>query len=89
MKLLRGGSNPNPTLNQNLNPSPSPSPNRNPDPNPNQERLHAKHRLEAAAVTAHLNKEKNAMANISPAGEERVLELAVRLRQKIEPEAYF
>jgi len=25
------------------------------------------------------------MANISPAGEERVLELAVRLRQKIEP----
>ena len=29
------------------------------------------------------------MANISPAGEERVLELAVRLRQKIEPEAYF
>ena len=26
------------------------------------------------------------MANISPAGEERVLELAVRLRQKIEPD---
>ena len=29
------------------------------------------------------------MANISPAGEERVLELAVRLRQKIEPSPYF
>ena len=62
------------TLNQNPDPSPSPSPSPNlnplnpkPKPNPNQERLHAKHRLEAAAVTAHLNKEKNAMAGVQPA----------------------
>eukprot|EP00964_Phaeocystis_antarctica_P091858 scaffold58971_cov45-Phaeocystis_antarctica.AAC.1 len=53
------------------------------------EKLHSTRRLEAAAVTAGLNKEKNAMSNINPAGEDRVLELAVRLLQKmgqIEPD---
>ena len=46
-------------------------------------------RLEAAAVTAGLNKDKNAMGNINPAGEDRVLELSVRLLQRmgqIEPD---
>ena len=47
------------------------------------ERLHAKHRNEAAAFTAKLNKERDAMAHVRPADRHKCKMVAEQLHAKL------